>query len=301
MLSQSFYLGGYIVIILTSLISLTFSLLIIFIIVNNRQRHSVSNLLVCHTSGIISLYAFLFFWMSVYGIREGWPLKQTACTFRGYTFAALSSATCYSYVIQALSRLFFVIFSKYRFLLTYRVHYGLIAGTWLVSGVIPIEPFFYNGYQYEEESRLCLATSRQFHTSFYIIIMVFIIPLNIVIVIYGVIFNHIRHSTNRVSPFSQQNSNLHGKRELKVLLNIIIQLAVLSFCGIPFFILVIWHTQQEPPEWFYLISIVCISVGLSIMMIVSFFMNKTIREALSTRLRRHQTLMGGTTIHTLRH
>ena len=122
MLSKSFYLGTYIVIILTSLISLTFSVLIIFIIGIKRQGHSVSNLLVCHISVITSLYAFLFFWMSVYGIREEWALQQTACTFRGYTFAALSSATCYSYVIQAVSRLFFVIFSKYRFLLTYRLH-----------------------------------------------------------------------------------------------------------------------------------------------------------------------------------
>ena len=169
-----------------------------------------------------------------------------------------------------------------------------------MSSVIPIEPLFYNGYQYEEESHLCVATSRQFNTSFYIIIMVFIIPLNIVIVIYGLIFNHIRHSTNRVNPISQQNSNLHGKRELKVLLNIMIQLSVLSFCGTPFFILVIWHTQQEPPEWFYLISIVWISVGLSLVMVICFFMNKTIHEALSIRLRRHQTQMGGTTLHTLR-
>ena len=301
MLPENFYRASFLAIVLTSLISLTFSLIIIFAVVANRRCHCVSNLLICHTSSIITLYALLFFWMTAEGFKEESALNQSACVFRGYAFAVLSATTCYSYTAQALSRLFFVIFSKHRFLLKYRVHFGLIAGTWLVSILVPIEPLFYNGYQYEKESRLCIITSKQFYTSFYTIIMIFMFPVNVIIVIYGIILKHIRNSAHRVSPIPQQNANanVNVKRELKVFLNIIIQVGILSFCGTPFFILVIWHSQQEPPEWFYLVSCVCISLGFSIMMPVCFLRNKTIQENLPVRFRRHRRQIGGNAVQNL--
>jgi hypothetical protein len=301
MLPENFYLAGLVAITLTSLISLTFSLIIIFAVVVNRRCHSVSNLLVCHTSSIVFLYALLFFWMSAEGFKGESPLNQSACVFRGYAFAVLSAATSYSYTAHALSRLFFVIFSKHRFLLKYHVHFGLIVGTWLVSILIPIEPLFYNGYQYEKESRLCIVTTKQFCTSFYIIIMVFMFPVNVIIVIYGIILKHIRNSAHRINPIPQQNANVNIKREVKVFLNIIIQVGILSFGGTPFFILVVWHSQQEPPEWFYSISSFCISLGFSIMMLVCFLMNKTIQETLPVRFRRHRRQTGGNALQNLHH
>ena len=61
------------------------------------------------------IFSLLFLIGCVYGIREDWYTYQPLCIFRAYITIVAVVAASYSFLIQAISRLFFAVFYKHRF------------------------------------------------------------------------------------------------------------------------------------------------------------------------------------------
>ncbi|CAF4173598.1 unnamed protein product [Adineta steineri] len=295
MLSDLFFIINYWATIASAIIGIFLCLLIIIIIVTHRQCHTVTNVLTCNTCVAITLYFTFRIVTSIYGLRQdSQDYNQPACIFRAYCSLALCTALCYSYSIQAISRLFFAVLYKYKYLLTWRTHCILIAINWLVSVIIPIKPFFHHdGFGYEEESRSCVVTPKIVSISAYVVVLIFVIPLNIVTIVYGVILYRVRQSTRRIAVVKLDTitSTVHnrthvpnGKRELKIMQNMSAQSTIISCGGILYLILVIWLATQQhspPPESFYLLALNLISIFTAIMMIALFLMNKPVKKIVS--------------------
>jgi len=94
-----------------------------------------------------------------------------------------------------------------------------------LSILFPIPPLFFNGaYIYEKESRICLLTSQKSSTAIYSIITTFVIPFNIIAIVYCKILYTISQSTRRVQPtISNIHTNttpkINRKREIKLAKN----------------------------------------------------------------------------------
>jgi len=227
---------------------------------------------------------------SIYGLRQDWQYHQPACIFRAYCALTFCAVLCYSYSIQAISRLFFAVFYKHKYLLTWHTHWILIIVNWLVGIIISIEPFFYeNGFELEIESRVCIVSPKITSVSMYVVVTIFLIPLNTVTIIYGVILYYVRQSTRRVvaivpnvitSRAQIKAPAPNGKRELKLMQNLSIQTTLISLGGILYFILVIWHAAQQysVPESLYLLAVTLIPIFTAIMMIAIFLMNKVVKK-----------------------
>jgi hypothetical protein len=290
MLSDLFFIINYSVTITASVISLTLCFLIIITVITHRQCRDVANLLTCNTCVAIGLYFIARIITAIFALPGDWKYHQPACAFRGYCSLALCAAFCYSYSIQAISRLFFAVFYKHRYLLTFRTHWILIIINWLISIIISILPFFVqNGFEFEQESRSCVVTPSIPSVAFYTVITVFIIPLNTVTIVHGIIFRRVQQSGRRVTHFvstgttAATSGNItasNAKRELILMQKMSTQSGIITCGGILYLILVIWNATQEqsPPESFYLLSINLISIFTAIMMIAIFFMNKKIKD-----------------------
>lgn len=143
----------------------------------------------------------------------------------------------------------------------------------------------------------------------YTVVTIFIIPLNIVTIIYGVILHHVHQSSRRAvaivpnvitNTATTRASAPNGKRELKLMQNLSVQTTIISLGGILYLILVIWYAaqQQGPPEPFYLLALNLISISTTIMMIALFLVNKVVKKiALSYIIRRPpaRTIQSATT------
>ena len=273
MLPDVFYTINFAFNIAILLIGSIFAILIMFIVIINRQCRTIPNLLTCNATAGFIIYFIVNFIGCIYGLRSDWFYHQPACVFRGYLFILSCAIICYSYPVQAISRLFFAVLYKHRFLLTWRTHWFIIIVSWIISIAIPILPVFYNnGYILEEESRLCTLTTKIVSTSMYVICIGFVTPFSMVIVIYAVIFNHARRSTRRITAFPPptitnrliRNIPLPNfKREMTIMRNMLILISIFACGGIPFLILVLWHvTEHRPPECLYLLIINCISLSV---------------------------------------
>lgn len=290
MLSDLFYIINFSISIIFSFLALLFAFTTVFVVCINRQRHTISNLLTCDTALAIILFYINNLISIGYSFRHNWNDYQPGCILRGYIFVTSCTALCYSYLIQAISRLFFTIFYKNKKLQTKRIHYLMIFINWILAFLIAIPPIYLNGYILEIESHLCIPTTKIFSSTIYIIFSVYLLPLISIGIIYSIIYFNAHQSKRRIiNSMIQTNLILPNyKREFKIMKNILILLGILACAGTPYIIVVFWQITQSqlPPESFYLLIINCIYIFASFMMIALFFMNHDIRKVTKNYLKK---------------
>ncbi|CAF1037939.1 unnamed protein product [Rotaria sordida] len=91
-------------------------------------------------------------------------------------------------------------------------------------------------YRCKPESHLCIITSKGFSISFYLRIFIFLIPVIIIICLYGTVLWYTTRF-NRIHP--ENISIIRTKRHIKVFRNILIILTVLIIGSVPYFISII--------------------------------------------------------------
>ncbi|CAF3083114.1 unnamed protein product [Rotaria sp. Silwood2] len=264
----------------------------IVIIASHRACRTVTNLLTCNTSFMIANFLLNNLLGALYGFRTDWAENQPLCFLKAVWGTMSSAGICYSYVLQAMSRLFFAVFYKHKFLLTFRMHWYMIALNWIISILLAIEPIFINGaLGFEEESRICVAKSKIFASSIYITVVVIFIPLNIAIFIYAKIFYRSYQATQQVVNMAFDTTASHmpnAKREKKLARNMVLIIGNFAFSGIIYAILAFWHIIAPnilPPKELYLMSMHTIVSFITLKMIFFFVMNKQVKDIVFSRLR----------------
>jgi hypothetical protein len=290
MLTELFYTINNIIALVAAITALIFAFLTLVVVIINRQCRTVTNLLICDTAIATILFCTVGFISSVYSRRSDWLDYQPACAFRAYLQIMLSTSICYSYSIQAISRLFYSVYYKKKYLQTWRIHWILIIISWIISILTPIVPFFFeHGYELQTVSRVCTISAKVTITSIYIFITMFFIPLNLVIIIYGIILHFARQSARRIAAHASSTiSSLttgnvarpNMKREMKLMKNMLIRSSILACGGIPYSILVLWYAIQKEtvPEPLYSFSIYTVVIFIAISMVALFFMNKQVKK-----------------------
>jgi hypothetical protein len=285
MLPELFYTVDFSLSVVVSTIGLIIGLIMIIIVANHRSSRTVANLAFFNTIVGITAYCICNIVSSIYGFHEDWAIQQPGCVLRAFCFLFIPASISYSYLIQAVSRIFFTVFFKYKYLTTYRVHWYLIALNWIIAILVSIVPFFFDGsFVYEKESHLCVLTSKNFLISIYAIVIAFVIPLNGSIIIYHIIFCHARRSSRRIAPSTSNTTASHvpsARREMKLARNMIMIETFYTAAGTPLLILILWQVVQPknpPPESLYLLSFSSISLFGTLMMIMLFWMNKQVKD-----------------------
>ena len=299
MVSELFYKINFIVSIVASIIGLFFGCLTIVVIIVNRLHHTVSNLLMCNSTLAVMCYTIMILISTIYGLGDDWLHYQPACVFTAYFLAISCTAICYSYTIQAISRLFFVVFYKHKYLQTYRVHWVMIILSWISSAGTLFVTFLINNNiaALQEGFHFCAVAVYMFVPLIYGMISAYLIPFVIITVIYGIILNHARQSTRRVVAFTSQsttkvvtshNAMLNMKRELRLMRNMFILLSFFTCAGMPYFLLGIWPVifKIAPPEPLYLISVNSITISSECMVVITFFMCKEVKKCCFQYLRK---------------
>ncbi|CAF2539288.1 unnamed protein product [Rotaria sp. Silwood2] len=283
--SDLFYIINFSCAILASIIGLIFSFTFIIVIITNRQCHNMSNLLACNSSVAVILYLILTIFASIYGLREDWAWNAPLCIFRAYSIVVALGTVCYSFSMQSLSRWFFVIHYKLRYLLTWRTHSIMIIFNWLISLSIPIVPLFIDGsLGLEKESRSCIVKTNAFAAAIFSIIMVISIPLSVSTMVYCSILYHTRQSAHRILRFNQNMNKyktIHNvKREVKLVQHILIQTACASCGGIIFLINVLWQALSgiPLPKHMFLLGVNLTTIGVSLMTISHFMLNTQVKN-----------------------
>ena len=288
--SELFFIAHLTLSIVVCSIGLIFCCLFIFVVIINKPSHTITNLLICNNGLCTITYTVYMIFSSIYGLRGDWLHYQPACIFRGYFILASCSLVTYSYLIQAVSRLFFIVFYNLKYLQTYRIHYILIILNWSIGLIIPCILHLINNNvaRLVANFRFCGAAPEFFIPSLYIAIAIFCIPFGLVVIIYTHIFLHIYQSKRLLLPFtspltgSTNNAVPNMKREIKLMKITMILWTCFAIAGLPYLLLILWPVlfKSSAPKAFYLISVNSITISSECMMIAIFFITRDVKNYL---------------------
>lgn len=294
MLPNLFYIICFSISIIASSVCISIGVAMIAVIISHRQCRTINNMMLCNIAATTILYSILQIISAGFALQKDCLTYQPACFFRAYLYNAVCTAVCVSYTIQSISRLFFTLFYKHRRLLTWRIHWYLISITYVATFILPIPATsIQDGFGFEIESRLCTLSTTTLSSSLLGATTAYVIPITTAILIYTIILSYIRKSTRRIIAHTAANHTLlitrytqppNLKREMKLLKNILLLVAIMACAGLPYMILIFWHAVRShvevppPPPSLYLLIMLTITVAFAIKVIIMFYVTKDIRR-----------------------
>ncbi|CAF1137259.1 unnamed protein product [Rotaria sp. Silwood1] len=218
--------------IILALIGISIACLVIVVIASTKRLYTVTYLLICNTciSSIFycvvqcNNYAFLNFIL--------WDISDISCRWRGY-FAYMSIvAVIYSYLIQAISRYFFVVLSmNYRWITSLKIHLILIAVQWIITILLPLPAIVTNDIYYAPNSLCWVRKQYPIHVA-HTFLSYYFLPTICIVMLYVYLFRRAKRSTNStLSPTI--GTSRRQKRDSDLLRNILLLFSIYIFGGLP--------------------------------------------------------------------
>ncbi|CAF1432612.1 unnamed protein product [Adineta ricciae] len=256
-----------------ALVAIVISVLILTLIISTKQLHTVSHLLTCNTCIASILYCIVQCNNYIYLLFIKWNMSDESCRWRGYFGYTSIVAVIYSYLLQAISRLFFTILStKYRWIVSFRVHLYLIFIGWIVVFLVPL-PAITTKDIYYRQGFLCWVPKRFMLHVIYTIIMYYLLPIVLIIVIYILIYKQVHSHANKNSIVLDQTKRKN--LDLTVFRKIMILLSIYVLGAVPSLFYMLTNV-----ELFYSIGIVSVSFTVMIERFLSLLIDRDIRDVL---------------------
>ncbi len=261
-------------------ISILLSLIIIYLILSTKTLFTPTNVLVCNTC----VTTFFFLITSIVEISVfyyGIVTSDFWCKIQAYLNFIFLTSLIYSYVIQAISRLFFTMFYKYRYLLNYKCHFMLIICQVIISCLIPLPNIITQAIEFRP-LKLCITPMKYLFQVFFFHIFLFFIPFIVVTIIYIMILRRAIQSSLNV-----HHSWLRIRRDVELVRNILIILTIYLFAELPAIILLILSIQLVPISMaFYMFAATVPSISTAFEKISVIILNKEIRKEILKRWRK---------------
>lgn len=234
-------------------------------------RSNVSVLLVCNTYLNICLVSTIMTMMHVYAITSALnpsnPIGGRWCELRTYISYVCFSALFHSFVLQALFRLFRIVFYRRKNLQSFSVSMFGILIQWLLASLLILPHLLLNDFEVLPNEYNCSISFENIRGQLMATLNTFSNPLSVVLAIYAYIIRYTRRAVAMQQ--QQQNSN---KRDLAVLKRIIIVFLMVAGIGMPTSALILVAVITHRPVPFSMdIQGLCISLGLFIATISMIF------------------------------
>lgn len=266
---------------LFALFAILVSILIMVIVrISKHRLHTLRHLLMCNTciASIIYCivqpmnYIILIFFPDVTSV--------TFCRWRAYLAYISCCAMCYSFLIQAISRLFISLFSrKYKSLLTFKMHYILISIQWTLSLIMPLPAIITKDIVFIP-GQLCWVQLRNLIHITYAFIAYYSIPVISTCIIYAFIYIEVKQKNRGAVTLVRL---IHGdKRDVELLRNIVILLTIYLLGGLPI-LLYLLSARIE----LYFISIVSVSFAVTVEKFCTIALDQELRNAITQSFTRN--------------
>ena len=255
------------------IIALVLCHFILFIIAFTKTLHSPANLLLCNTCFatilhfiITTIQICLFYTESILG--DWW------CRILAYLTYSFLHMVCYSYVIQALSRLLFIAFHQHHYFLQYKFHFILVICQILISFLTLLSSLVTKDVVFRSFQMCYIQPTRVLHVAASFVTG-YIAPFGIIIIIYTIIYCRVIRS----SAFLRGRSH-ETKRDLQVMRNILVLFLVFLSAGIPSIIyMIITYTRHSSSVSLYMMPLLGTPFAVVVEKICLIFLNHEIRKA----------------------
>ena len=240
------------------LIAMAVSLFILILVYKTKPRlHTVRHLLICNTAVASILFCIVQINNYVFLLFIPEDTSDMSCRWRGYFAYITLCGVAYSFLIQAVSRLFISVFStQYRWLTTFKIHYMLICTQWIITVIVPLPTITTKDVNFHPNA-LCYVPLRRLIHAVYTYVVYYISPTISICIIYIFIYYRMKQTANSAQILVRSIHN--NKRDLIVLRNIVILLAIYLMGGVPSLLFLVTASRV-----LYLMGIVSIAFAVAL-------------------------------------
>lgn len=208
------------------------SLLIVIYIHSRPIKAKVSMVLLCNTYLNLFLVSAIIIMMNAYAIdgslNPSKPVGGRWCELRTYLSYVFFGALFYSFTLQALFRLFRIVFHRRKYLQSFTTCMVVIMIQWLIALLAVLPNLLLGDFEVLPNEQNCPIAFNNIRGQGLVTLNVFNNPLSILVTIYVYIIRY----TRRPTAIQQQRQN-SNQRDLAVLKRIIIVFLITASIGTP--------------------------------------------------------------------
>ncbi|CAF2602609.1 unnamed protein product [Rotaria sp. Silwood2] len=265
--------------IILALIGIFLACLIILVVAFTKRLYTTTYLLICNTCLSSTFYCAVQCSNYVFLDFIVWDSSDISCRWRGY-FAYMSIvAVVYSYLIQAISRYFFVVLSmKYRWVTSLQAHLTLIAVQWIIAILLPL-PAIVTKDIYFASNALCWVRKKFIIHVAYTFLAYYFLPTVCIIILYIYLFRRAKHSINvSVAPVTEPSKRQN--RDVDLLRNLMILFSIYIFGGFPTLLYLIIGNNV-----LYCIGLIFVALAVAIEKAATIFLDRQLRTTIKYTFR----------------
>lgn len=246
---------------------------------------NISVLLTCNTYFTIILFCLALLNARIYSLyghlHPSISLYSLSCKMRAYIRYVCFCAFYYSFVLQAIFRLFRVVFYKKRSLQQFYVFIIAVFLQWFVSFLFMFPHVLLNDFEYQSFDYACWISFRNIRAIILITLNIYGCPLAIILFIYTYILHHVHRAIQ-----NERERQRAYKRNAFILRRIGILLVFLVMFGVStLMVLVVYSISNYMIPFAYEIQTINISIGLVSTPIILMFITPRIRYIFKRRQR----------------
>jgi hypothetical protein len=157
-------------------------------------------------------------------------------------------------------------------LITYKVHRILICIQWFVAIIVPLPAIITKDIYFRPNTLCWVPLKRTLHVA-YTYIVYYVIPILSIVIMYIFIYYRVQRTVNRAGNLVPSVNK--DKRDLKLLRNIIILLAIYLIGGIPTLLFLITSIRA-----LYLTGIVTISLAIAVEKVCTILLDRELQQVI---------------------
>ncbi len=270
----------YIFFVLSVLISFLLSFFIIISIIFTKTFLSPINILIYNTC-ITTFFYLIMSILKISAFYNGFVLSDSWCQIQAYLSYVCLDLMMYSYVIQAISRLFFTIFYQYKYLLNYKCHLILIICQIFLSFLIPLPSIITEDIQFLP-LKMCVIPMRNLFEILYLHTLSYFTPFIVVASIYIVI---LRRGIQSSLKFHRSGHQI--RRDVELLRTILIVFTIFIFSALPNMVYIALSIQNlSTSNIFYIFAAAASPISTAFEKLSVIILNKNIRKVIKNRWRK---------------
>lgn len=200
--------------------------------------------------------------------------STSLCQVRVYLMQVGLSSVVYSFILQALFRLFRIVFYQKKKLRSLRVFSIAVILKWLLAFLINLLYILLNDIEYVPKEYRCAIPWTNIRAAIMVILLTYTFPVNMIFLIYFYIIRYVRRATNAMH--NRQNKN---KRDIAVFKRIIYLFTVLQILSVPLCVVLILNLVTNATiSWSYYIQAFSLSLNQILVSIVLASVTPQIQE-----------------------
>ncbi|UJR16305.1 hypothetical protein I4U23_003211 [Adineta vaga] len=273
--------------IIFNLIGISITTLFIYTVIRlDHPSYSIATLTACKTCLAIGFLSSLVLFNSCYAIINdfrGITFNERFCFIRGIIFTILYVNMYTTLCLKAFNRLQCIVYRIRPVTNSYRSLFVLTLFQWIFVAILVLPIILSDGFDYDQDSHLCLVTTRK-PWQFIFLMIIYYISILFIFSVYIYILYYVLH-ISRLERYRQ-------KRQMRLLRRILILLLMLILPGIFYLILVIyWIIFQSIPLYVFKIRTLIDSIGYTGVVITILISNTRLRHQYSIKRKKKMNLI----------